>query len=207
MKTCICCGSRKTLDSFYNRKVGSKDGKHSYCKDCHNKKNKLSAKKYRETKKYKKWAKEHYYHYRRTEKFRKWHREYRRKQRREGGGKEQAQRRKIDSHKRENPKYRVDMNMSRAIRAALNGNKAGRTWESLVGYSLFNLVGHLERQFTPEMNWDNYGSYWHIDHKKPRSSFSFNDTNSNEFKKCWSLENLQPMEAIENIKKGNKIWS
>ena len=25
-----------------------------------------------------------------------------------------------------------------------------------------------------------------------------------EFKKCWALENLQPMEKIANIKKGNK---
>jgi hypothetical protein len=28
--------------------------------------------------------------------------------------------------------------------------------------------------------------------------------NDENFKICWSLENLQPLKAIDNIKKGNK---
>ena len=54
------------------------------------------------------------------------------------------------------------------------------------------------------MNWDNYGE-WHIDHIKPISSFIFESSEDEEFKRCWSLDNLQPMWGIENIKKGNKF--
>ena len=33
MKTCIDCGEKKPFDGFYNAS-NSKDGKHSYCKEC-----------------------------------------------------------------------------------------------------------------------------------------------------------------------------
>ena len=55
------------------------------------------------------------------------------------------------------------------------------------------------------MNWSNYGSYWWIDHKKSRSLFKYEKTEDQAFKDCWCLANLQPMEKIENIKKGNKF--
>jgi len=54
------------------------------------------------------------------------------------------------------------------------------------------------------MNWNNYGSYWHVDHIKPVALFNFNAPDDKEFKECWSLENLRPLEKIENIKKGKK---
>ena len=50
---------------------------------------------------------------------------------------------------------------------------------------------------------DNYGK-WHIDHIKPISSFNINGINSDDFKKCWSLNNLQPLWAKDNLQKGNK---
>ena len=35
----------------------------------------------------------------------------------------------------------------------------------------------FEFQFVDKMNWRNYGSYWHIDHVKPRSLFNIEDDN------------------------------
>ena len=55
------------------------------------------------------------------------------------------------------------------------------------------------------MNWENYGSYWHIDHIKPKSLFIFESLEDEEFKQCWSLNNLRPLEAKENIRKGNRF--
>jgi hypothetical protein len=75
----------------------------------------------------------------------------------------------------------------------------------MVGYSAEQLKKHLEEQFTDGMNWENYGQ-WHIDHIKPISSFEFDSSEHKQFKVCWSLDNLQPMWGIENIKKGNKIF-
>ena len=56
------------------------------------------------------------------------------------------------------------------------------------------------------MTWDNYGNghgYWNIDHKIPLSIVDL--TNREEFLKVCHYTNLQPMWAIENIIKGNKV--
>ena len=109
--------------------------------------------------------------------------------------------------KRQNERYfknKVSFNFSRRMRKSLNNLKGGRSWEALAGYTLKELKAHLEAKFTNGMSWENYGE-WHIDHIIPLSNFVFTDTNSNEFKECWSLQNLQPLWAIENIKKSNKM--
>jgi len=104
-----------------------------------------------------------------------------------------------------NPKYKISMNISRAINHSLISGKNGRHWEDLVGYTINDLMIHLEKQFKPGMSWDNYGlKGWSIDHIKPISSFNFKSYEDKEFKECWSLNNLQPLWHIENIKKGNK---
>ena len=61
----------------------------------------------------------------------------------------------------------------------------------------------LEFQFTEKMNWKNYGKYWHIDHVLPISYFNFKKEKA--IKKCFNYKNLQPLEAKENIIKGNKV--
>jgi len=61
----------------------------------------------------------------------------------------------------------------------------------------------LETKFLEGMDWDNYGIYgWHIDHIKPCSLFNLE--NIEEQKKCFHYTNLQPLWAIDNLKKGNK---
>jgi 5-methylcytosine-specific restriction endonuclease McrA len=90
-------------------------------------------------------------------------------------------------------------------RSLKSGAKAGRHWENLMGYVLSQLMHHLEKQFTPEMSWSNYGSYWHVDHKIPITFFSFKKAEDIGFRECWKLENLQPLEKITNIKKGNAL--
>ena len=54
------------------------------------------------------------------------------------------------------------------------------------------------------MTWENYGK-WHVDHIKPISVHNIVEIGDEEFMKCWSLENLQPMWGKENIIKGSKI--
>ena len=103
-----------------------------------------------------------------------------------------------------NPKLRIDSNMRCLIWLALKGRKAGMGWQKLVGYTLRDLMTHLEQQFNKNMSWANYGSYWWVDHIKPRSLFKYKTPQDIGFKECWSLSNLQPMEKIANIKKSNK---
>jgi hypothetical protein len=103
--------------------------------------------------------------------------------------------------------HRLRHNVRRSILSHIKrGTKNNRKWQDILGYSTVDLVRHLEKQFTPEMNWSNYGKYWHIDHITPMSWFKFTTPDCEAFKKCWSLSNLQPLEAKANIKKSNKLW-
>jgi hypothetical protein len=109
--------------------------------------------------------------------------------------------------KMQDPKKHLDKVFSQGIRESLKKKKIfknNKKWETILGYSILDLMSHLESKFTPEMSWDNYGKYWHIDHIKPKSLFIYSSMEDEEFKKCWSLDNLQPLEAVENIRKGNK---
>jgi len=103
-------------------------------------------------------------------------------------------------------KNKLNHNISQAIRDSLRYGKNGRHWEDLVGFTLNDLKNHLENQFEEGMCWDNYGRFgWHIDHIIPIASFDITDYNCEDFKKCWSLDNLQPLWAEENLSKGSKI--
>jgi len=94
--------------------------------------------------------------------------------------------------------------MRTLMHRALGKAKAGRSWKTFVDYSLEELMAHLERQFLPGMTWQNKGD-WHIDHIIPRSSFEYSSPDDPEFKKCWSLSNLQPLWAVDNIRKNAKL--
>lgn len=104
---------------------------------------------------------------------------------------------------------RLYVRMSANIYHALADRKAGRGWESLVGYTLADLMQHLERQFAPGMTWDNWGrgtECWHIDHIVPRCAFSFETEEDPGFRACWALTNLRPLWEPENHKKsGDRI--
>ena len=72
----------------------------------------------------------------------------------------------------------------------------------LLGCSLDHLKQHLESQFQEGMNWENYGE-WHIDHKKPCAAFDLTD--EDQQKECFNYTNLQPLWAVDNIRKSDKF--
>jgi len=108
---------------------------------------------------------------------------------------------------RENPVYRMREAVSKHVHRAVTkqgSSKDNQTWEALP-YTPDDLREHLESQFDENMSWDNYGSYWHIDHIYPQSRLPYDSLEHENFQLCWSLSNLQPLEATENIRKSNKI--
>lgn len=128
------------------------------------------------------------------EKFAEYSKEYLRKYKRN--------RRKTD------PVYRLRCNFSGMINKALkksNSSKDGRSSIKYLPYSIAELKVHLEKQFNEHMSWENHGTYWQIDHIYPQSLLPYSSMDDDNFKKCWSLENLRPLESILNLKKGNKI--
>jgi hypothetical protein len=114
--------------------------------------------------------------------------------------------RKYKKNKRNiDPIFRVRENISNAILKALKkgkSDKAGQSIMQFLGYTITDLSDHLEKQFNDKMTWDNYGIYWHIDHIIPQSDLSFKSMKDENFNKCWSLNNLRPLEAKQNIKDG-----
>jgi hypothetical protein len=102
--------------------------------------------------------------------------------------------------------YRFARNLrtriSRAIKSNIGATKAS-TLRQLIGCSIQALRIHLESQFTIEMSWENYGTYWHVDHKLPLSLFDL--TKPEQQKIAFNFENLQPLRALENMRKSDKI--
>ena len=115
-----------------------------------------------------------------------------------------AKRNEYLKQKRKEPMVKFKHYISTAIRDSLKGNKKGRKWESLVGYTLQDLMKHLKELFEPGMTWQNRGA-WHIDHKIPVSAFNFTKPENIDFRKCWALSNLQPLWARDNMRKNRKL--
>ena len=86
---------------------------------------------------------------------------------------------------------------------SLSNQKAGRKWEALVGYTLSDLMQHLERQFTAGMTWENRGE-WHVDHIRPLCSFEFQTPDCPQFREAWALTNLRPLWAKDNLTKSGR---
>jgi hypothetical protein len=112
----------------------------------------------------------------------------------------------------------------------LKNNLAGRITASLkiigypynkdifdyLDYSPKDLKIHLENQFEPWMKWWNHGRYiasrwndndvstwkWQIDHIIPFSKFKYLSIADEDFKKCWTLSNLRPLSAKQNLLDG-----
>lgn len=89
------------------------------------------------------------------------------------------------------------------IYAVLKSGKGGSRTEAIVGYSMDELRVHLERQFLRGMSWENMGE-WHIDHIIPLASFTITGPDDPELRRAWSLPNLRPLWAAENIAKRDK---
>lgn len=63
--------------------------------------------------------------------------------------------------------------------------------KELLGCTLEECKLHIESQFYPEMNWENWGKIWEIDHIKPCSSFNLIELE--EQQKCFHHTNLRPL--------------
>jgi hypothetical protein len=101
------------------------------------------------------------------------------------------------------PAYHLKINMASAFRSALRTRTGSAFLFNAAGYTVAQLVEHLERQFMPGMTWDNYGQ-WHVGHIQPVASFNYETAEDPEFKACWALSNLRPLWAEDNLRKADR---
>ena len=190
-KTCKKCKEIKPIDLFWNRK-GEKDGKHRYCIECQTD----EGKKYYQTSKddradyyktYRKENKEYFNNYCHThyhtnkELYREWNRE----------------------------KYSTDLGFKLKHITSARINQALKLYQTLktartieyLGCNVEEYALYLEEQFDGNMNWDNYGEYWEIDHIKPIDAFDLNS--EEELYSAFNFKNTQPLSKIENRVKSN----
>jgi len=206
MIICSKCKEEKDENEFYFRKDSNKLRKE--CKECFlesnrkrnatpegKEKKRISGQKWYAKPGTKERIKQSTIKYRKTSKYK------------ETKNKYQNKKRKTD------PCYKLRNIVSRRICHGFKkngGSKQGNSLLKCLSYSMQELKQHIESLWESWMNWGNYGPYdpnkrtWQIDHIKPHSSFHYENMDCEEFRKCWSLSNLRPLEAMVNIKKGKK---
>jgi hypothetical protein len=113
---------------------------------------------------------------------------------------------KRNSKKRCGVKFveKIRKRISGRLKGLLSGNRHVINYRNgVISYTENELRSHLEKRFKEGMSWSNYGTTWHIDHKIPITAFNLSC--DEDIKRCWSLGNLQPLFALENIKKSNRL--
>lgn len=111
---------------------------------------------------------------------------------------------KKDRYKNNN-NYKIRCIISSAVRRSLKGMKKGDSIKNILGYTIEELKEWLENQFEDWMNWDNLGltatkekETWQIDHIIPVNTFNIKEIGDEEFRKCWALSNLRPLDSYIN---------
>jgi hypothetical protein len=91
-----------------------------------------------------------------------------------------------------------------ALKRHTKGGKVNKTHSAiiLIGCTIDEYKTYLEKQFKPDMSWDNHGVVWEIDHIIPCSKFDL--TNPIQQSKCFNYKNTQPLYKSENRSKGNR---
>ena len=100
------------------------------------------------------------------------------------------------------PLFKLRCNISTLINNSIKRNnhrKISKTSDILC-CSIDDFKKHIENKFTEGMNWENAGK-WHLDHIYPVSLAK----DEEELLKLNHYTNFQPLWAIDNIIKGNKI--
>jgi hypothetical protein len=179
-KKCNKCDQLKNFSDFCFRNK-SKNILHSTCKVCIN----IYAENYRDknkeiiSEKHKKW----------TENNSEYLKEYRKE------NKEHIN--KISRKKyAEDPEYRIKKILRTRFNKTVKEKKKYSKILNYIGVSLEYFKKWIEFQFEKDMNWENFGKVWELDHIIPICKFNAiieEDTNI-----CFNWTNLQPLYKKEN---------
>jgi hypothetical protein len=77
------------------------------------------------------------------------------------------------------------------------------TYKNILGCDMDFFKKWIEYRFDKNMNWENLGKYWQIDHILPINAFDFK--NEKHILICFHWTNLQPLTCFENKSKSDKL--
>jgi hypothetical protein len=211
-KCCSTCGELKSFDEF-NKSKNCPFGLHYVCKECrklerikNKEKTKITQKKYYEENKKDLLEKSKKYREENVESIsiqRKGYRELN-KEHIQQKNKEYLPIRKEQIKLRR--KTDKDFRLKEIVRSKYHRMIKGMNTSYIekIGCDNETLIKWLEFQFDENMNWDNLGDYWQIDHILPLNKFKFSE-NNNDVRVCFNWTNLQPLYKNENRSKSDKI--
>ena len=100
--------------------------------------------------------------------------------------------------------FRIEDSLRARVKNAIKRNSKSGSTKNLIGCDSQTLKSHLESKFTTGMTWENYGLHgWHIDHIRPCASFDLSIPE--EQRKCFHYTNLQPLWAVDNLSKSDRL--
>lgn len=123
--------------------------------------------------------------------------EYQKEYRKKNKDKINIQRKQYYYNRRKTDKlYHLRTNIGSLINISIKsrGFKKTSKTQTILGCDWNTFKEHLECQFDENMNWDNYGTYWDIDHIIPVSSSKTED----DIIELNHYTNLQPLERHYN---------
>lgn len=209
-KKCTRCKEIKLLSEFYKHK-GNKDGLSVQCKSCileytHSHKKETAARRastyikiprkppmenpYSKTKEYKtKYAREYYNKAKENGTLNN-RSEYMKLYTSSPEGKIKIKE-YVNNKLKTDPNFKMKKTLRKRLRDALKGEYVSHSTLYLLCCSIEEFMKYLEQQFLPEMNWDNHGKIWEIDHIIPCNNFDL--TNREDQQKCFHYSNMQPL--------------
>ena len=106
--------------------------------------------------------------------------------------------------KQNNLSNKLKANLRKRLSTLLRMSIVRKTEQTLdlLGLSMPEFMTYLESKFTEGMSFENYGK-WHLDHIIP--CYHFDLTKIQDRKKCFHYSNIQPMWAIDNLKKNKRL--
>lgn len=99
----------------------------------------------------------------------------------------------------ENLQRRLSKNLRHRLRKAMLGETRGVSAVRDLGMTIPDFRRYIESMFPPGMSWENYGSAWHLDHRKPLAAFDLTDPD--QARAACHYSNLRPLWALENQRK------
>jgi len=96
-----------------------------------------------------------------------------------------------------NINYRLKKSLASRLRSVIVVKN--NSTMNYIGCNIQYLREWFEYNFTSDMNWDNYGSVWSIDHIIPVCKFDLTDENEKLI--CWNWSNLMPVTIKFNSSK------